>query len=544
MKDKRVHRQNPFVIKTSAVLKIQSMLLAFCLTSFILYGQDGSLDPEFGNGGTRVFKFHDKNSEILSLIKEDDFLLAAGFTRPDANERISVVRTDLNGSLDMSFGIGGVAVFTIGSGFSRATKILRQSKGKYLVAGYARTGNKVSYVLLRMSSNGDLDTTFATQGIAIGNWNTSTFAEDQPRDMAIASDGTIYLTGRSYNGANEDIVVAAFTPDGSLDTTFSSKGFAIIEYSGGNKYEKGSSLAVSEEGDLVIAGSVSLNLFEENSFFLLKLDATGAPIVTFGDSGWVIHSIDANTVAGLQKIAIDGQGRIVTGGGAFDTDVLDNNFFMTRYLANGNIDKTFGNDGVAILQRSSLESITDLAILSSGQIIAAGSTGGAPSQFALVRMTSNGEHDLSFGQDGWVTTMIQSTFNGINALAIDESSIYAGGCSYAGFFSMTLAKYSFMTTSTASDMKQHEPVLITPHPIVSDEFEIALPSEVLVDEQISITLYDLSGKKITKLDELTLSGGAARLRLPAHILDGLYILQMTTDRRQYAEKIVICRMGQ
>jgi hypothetical protein len=66
----------------------------------------------------------------------------------------------------------------------------------------------------------------------------------------------------------------------------------------------------------------------------------------------------------------------------------------------------------------------------------------------------------------------------------------------------------------------------------------------LVDEQISITLYDLSGKKITKLDELTLSGGAARLRLPAHILDGLYILQMTTDRRQYAEKIVICRMGQ
>ena len=77
-------------------------------------------------------------------------------------------------------------------------------------------------VIWRYTPDGDLDTTFGTNGIVVhdgaaGQANSI----DAGRSLAIDSFGRILVVGVSRNTAgNDDMVIWRYTPDGDLDTTF------------------------------------------------------------------------------------------------------------------------------------------------------------------------------------------------------------------------------------------------------------------------------------------------------------------------------------
>ena len=116
------------------------------------------------------------------------------------------------------------------------------------------------------------------------------------------------------------------------------------------------------------------------------------------------------------------------------------------------------------------ESIFDLEVLPSDDIIASGSTGGFPSAFATVRLNNNGVHDLTFGANGWAITQPESNFNSIRSIFVDATSIYGGGVAKnSDTWKIALAKYiNTGTTNTNNLTKEDLAVQIYPNPVVSE----------------------------------------------------------------------------
>ena len=68
----------------------------------------------------------------------------------------------------------------------------------------------------------------------------------------------------------------------------------------------------------------------------------------------------------------------------------------------------------------------------------------------MVRIGNDGVQDLTFGNNGWATTLIESTFKGIESIIVEEECIYASGFGYDGDnYKMTMAKYINKKTEKA-----------------------------------------------------------------------------------------------
>ena len=127
----------------------------------LLFGDGaGSLDPAFGTGG-KVTTFSGTNALGHAVaIQTDGKIVEAGYIRIHSIYEFALARYNANGSMDTSFGTGGIVVTAIGSD-AYATSLAIQSDGKIIEAGCSGA----DFVLVRYNANGSLDTSFGTGGI-------------------------------------------------------------------------------------------------------------------------------------------------------------------------------------------------------------------------------------------------------------------------------------------------------------------------------------------------------------------------------------------
>ena len=127
------------------------------------------------------------------------------------------------------------------------------------------------------------------------------------------------------------------------------------------------------------------------------------------------------------------------------------NIATVRYNQAGGLDSTFGTNGKVITTIGTFSSAKSIALQSDGKIIVAGSSfNGNDDDFTLVRYTAKGIIDNSFGDNGIVTTPIESD-NNINSIIIQkinnsEKIIIAGGSSNGINFDFALARYNLNGT--------------------------------------------------------------------------------------------------
>ena len=124
---------------------------------------------------------------------------------------ISIVAQAAIGDLDPTFGAGGKVTTFVGSSNNFANAVAVQSDGKILVAGVP--------LLTRYNSDGTLDTSFGTNGIVTNS------GINQGKDVVIQPDGKILVTGNPTN-TRVEFGVARFNSNGSLDTSFGTNGIA------------------------------------------------------------------------------------------------------------------------------------------------------------------------------------------------------------------------------------------------------------------------------------------------------------------------------
>ena len=135
------------------------------------------------------------------------------------------------GSLDASFGTAGKVITSINTGSDKAYGVALQSDGKIVVAGVTTsptTGN--DFVCVRYNSDGTLDTTFGTGGIVTTDVQIG--SDDVARSLAIQSDGKIILGGYSDDGNQKKAALVRYNTDGTIDSSFGTTGKVVTSFEG------------------------------------------------------------------------------------------------------------------------------------------------------------------------------------------------------------------------------------------------------------------------------------------------------------------------
>ncbi|WP_294246400.1 delta-60 repeat domain-containing protein, partial [uncultured Chryseobacterium sp.] len=167
----------------------------------VKYNADGSLDTSFSGDGKQLIVLssndNDEPVEIAFLNNGKILIGGTAFLSLNGRDDFALVRLNANGSLDTSFNGDGIFTASIGSSddTTHAMKIL--ADGKILLAGAVTAGSYTDIGLMRVTSNGYLDTTFGNNGkIQQGYGNLSGI-----QDMDVLSDGKIMVCG-SAGGTN------------------------------------------------------------------------------------------------------------------------------------------------------------------------------------------------------------------------------------------------------------------------------------------------------------------------------------------------------
>jgi uncharacterized delta-60 repeat protein len=138
----------------------------------------------------------------------------------------------------------------------RGTAIVIQDDGKLVVAGWGDAAGTTDYYVLRYNMDGTLDTTFGGgTGRTITAIGTAGMQSDFALALALQPDGRIVLAGYSSNQGN-NFAAVRYNADGSLDTSFGTGGIADRNFSGSSD-DRANAVAIGPDGKIVLAGSTN-----------------------------------------------------------------------------------------------------------------------------------------------------------------------------------------------------------------------------------------------------------------------------------------------
>src|SRR6266536_4773993 len=357
------------------------------------YNSDGSLDTTFGVGGKVTTNFSGNNDSASSAaLQPDGKILVAGDVGFDPlNHDSAVARYLADGTLDSSFGSGGLVTIDFDSQHNAAIALQLQPDGK-IVTLNAIDGLAFDtrWALVRYNPDGSLDGTFGSGGKVITNIGP---ADDRPTALTLQSDGKILATGLTLQGANNQVALVRYETDGSLDATFGSGGIVMTGVPGEDA--GGFDLRQLPSGQIVVAGGgPGAGAPDFGDFLLLRYNSDGSLDTTFGTGGFVLTDFRGSTDNGL-GIAVDASGRILVVGQAFS--VADGSgFAMARCNPDGSLDASFGTGGKVITDFfGGVDGAADVLIQPDGKIVLGGTAANPPEgdltgEFALARYLDDG----------------------------------------------------------------------------------------------------------------------------------------------------------
>ena len=371
-------------MKRLSLLRASVLLCSifFFASPRLAVAQAGHLDQTFGNGGivTTDFGNQSQSSNVASanavVVQSDGKIVVCGGIPGSRGFPIpAVARYNANGSLDTTFGTSGMASIASIEDIP-LTGIALQSNGAIVAAG--------ENVVVRFLATGLLDSTFGTGGVvSLGN----DFIGAPTQGVAIQPDGKIVVANRS---------LLRFLSDGQFDTSFGNGGIArTAGY-------PATGLALLPNGKIMVVSSLT-----GTSGFISQYDSNGSLDTTFGIGGQLASP---GSAVGL---ALLGAGDFIADGSLTNNSSLPvlgfaaSGFAVSRYLAEGITDATFGTNGGTVTPIPGYVSVTTsgLALEPNGDIVTLGTaTSVLTTALALARYTPTGQLDTAFGNNGTVIT--------------------------------------------------------------------------------------------------------------------------------------------
>jgi len=373
------------------------------------------------------------------------------------------ILTGTAGDVDPAFGSGGkvfipFSVFGTGSSY-QINDAAVQPDGKIILAGYGdpQFGLLPDFLLIRLSADGTLDTSFAGTGFIYVDFGLN--AMDRAFGVALQADGTIVAVGDTRGPASMELAIARVASDGTL------LGVTSIDVNATNHDQRLLGVTTDTDGNIVAVGSTDKPFGQD--VVVVKLDAAGVmwsdvrPVLgevsqleavttqpdgkiiavgetdaftgtaatsfdwlvmrynsdgtldtTFDVDGVVTRNFD-NSNDSLYSVGLQTDGKIVVAGTGVITDVTGTNPHMTvaRYNADGSVDATFGG-GDGVFNRRAAAGTEGIAILATGEIVVGGSAGvGDEGDFGVTRLVADGALDTTFGVNGFRYVDIQENLS-------------------------------------------------------------------------------------------------------------------------------------
>jgi uncharacterized delta-60 repeat protein len=348
----------------------------------VRYTSTGTLDNTFGTDGITdtIFAGFTFNPFGFAVQTNGDILVAGEAINSAGRILFGLARYTSNGILDASFGNGGLVTTLVGTRVDVPTAMLLQPNGKIAMAGFevAQEGVATGQMsIVRYNSNGTLDTTFGTGGIslvtdiitgpdalamlsngnylAVGHTGTGTagvevelsskgvlLSKVTPGTLAVAPSSSQSGFFPTIFQGNGDYIVAVttctddsqcrgtkiglsrFLETGKVDTTFNAISFESFDPN--QTTSVGKAITLQANGKIVVGGLI--NLDSPILGGLARLDANGELDTTFGTTnsfGGCCTVTSEQTVTGL---LIQTDGNIVAIG------ELNGDLALARYLAN------------------------------------------------------------------------------------------------------------------------------------------------------------------------------------------------------------------
>lgn len=424
------------------VFAVGLMLSVICGFYFKTEAAPVFLDYTFGNRGVVINNPPNGSQAADMALQSDGKIVVVG--EAYFHGAFRVARYNSNGSLDTTFGTGGVVStppLITHSNWAQAKAVAIQPDGKLVVGGQVSYGTPANYQIVRYNSNGSLDTSFGAGGRVEADFGN----DDQFKDLVLQPDGKIVCVGWAYNVggiAKFEAGMVRYNTNGTLDPSFGVGGRVTSVSPYGHKMNR---VALQPDGKILLAGSVA-NAGTLWDYAVRRYNSDGSPDTTFGTGGLVSMDYGVQDEGALD-LALQPDGKIILVGPA--------SFTVIRLNANGALDSTFGTNGKVTATQGVSDNATSVVVQPNGKILVGGRSLMPPAtyfshDFALMRFNSDGSLDSTFDSDGKIHTNLagpdinnEGPDEGIVALAIqpDGKVVAAGTFESHGARYFALARY-------------------------------------------------------------------------------------------------------
>lgn len=493
-------------------------LLALMATFIFAHAQPGMLDVSFGTGGivTTSLLTGYNNAEAIA-VQPDGKIVVAGNVGPSNSYDVGVVRYNEDGSLDPTFGLGGLAVIEASIYMDFAMDIALQPDGKILLAGRIFNGSagSSSSLLIRLLPNGELDNNFGTGGIVNPQFGGT---DNNAEAIALQQDGKILIGGHH----NDRFAVMRFNTDGSFDNTFGNAGLAKATVGISMCYIN--DIALQKDGKIIAAG-MGFNELSNYGFAVARFNTDGSLDIDFADLGTKIFNIgDGNDF--ILDVEIQSNDKIVLGGHTWlaNQPILQHDLAVVRLNVDGSIDLTFGNNGSTITNIVYGGNYGTAMVLQTDDKIILNSN--IATQFAedvaILRYTADGILDNTFGTNGITTLDVAGRADYCEGLALQpDGKIVTTGSTYtasASEFLVIRCDNDIDYTSTS----HHELVEFNVYPNpVQNQLTIALTNG---SSEYQLDIIDLAGRSVYSA-KLNQSGNIN----VSELAKGTYFVRLNSD---------------
>lgn len=305
-------------------------------------------------------------------------------------------------SMDPKFSDDGFALFNFASNLDAARDLAVADNGDLVLVGLSRQGSFDYLAAVRLGEDGTVLKGFGDGSslTMLPGGTPQPFGGADGRAVAIQGDDQKIVVAGTWNdntGGGYQILVVRLMPDGSPDPDFGDEGVVLLSFAevAGAVAE---AVAIDPDGRILVAGGASTR------GFVLRLTPKGEVDNSFAGDG--LYSVE-NPIGGvltLKTVQPVAGGKVVAAGGGDD-------FFVVRLDDSGSPDPSFSGDGVAQVNVgtykigdftiNTYEDTYACAVLPDGRLLVGGSTAAqVGARAALVRLTSTGSLDASFGDAG------------------------------------------------------------------------------------------------------------------------------------------------
>ena len=344
------------------------------------FTSSGALDTSFGGGIVNTFAGQGAAVTVVpaGVPHAGDVVAGGSSTQGSASGSCgagvptpAVAEFTPNGSLDATFGSGGMAIVPCQSAPSLLardgllTGVTVDAAGDIDVAGVAYgTSNTGATLVASFSATGA--PRWSQVGILGAAVDSVTPAASQASALAFnPSSQDVVVTGSSQVSGQQYLTLAAFNASsGAVDHTFDETGVAQASNQPGSD---GLAIVALGNGNLIVSGTVGAHPL------LAAYGIAGTPVSSFGSAGQVVNNPAVNGMNSVGGIAYQSSGNVLTTAGSVGTGASQKMVVLQYNATTGAPNRSLGTNGVLTEQVGSFGSwLTSVAAQPDGKVVAAG----------------------------------------------------------------------------------------------------------------------------------------------------------------------------